>query len=147
MTPRLELVPQHNIPEAALDAAAKAIAWLELTEKGRAECKWPEDFGAGEVAAYRAQAAVVIFASRAAIRSLIPNSAGDARTAHLQGEGEPVVKQVPSPAGTVSALNSQYAGLEALLAAIHADDPKRELLVRVGDLMRENRALLSQWRK
>jgi len=45
----------------------------------------------------------------------------------------------------VSALNSQYAGLEALLAAIHADDPKRELLVRVGDLMRENRALLSQF--
>lgn len=37
-----------------------------------------------------------------AIRSLIPNSAGDARTTHLQGEGEPVVKQVPSPAGTVS---------------------------------------------
>jgi hypothetical protein len=29
------------------------------------------------------------------------------------------------------------AGLDQLLAAIHADDPKRELLVRVGDLMRE----------
>lgn len=27
-------------------------------------------------------------------------------------------------------------GLELLLAAIHADDPRRELLVRVGDLMR-----------
>lgn len=58
---------------------------------------------------------------------------------------DPVVRQDCAPAGTVSALDSQYAGLEALLAAIHADDPKRELLVRVGDLMRENRALLSQF--
>lgn len=57
---------------------------------------------------------------------------------------DPAVTQDCAP-GTVSALNSQYAGLEALLAAIHADDPKRELLVRVGDLMRENRALLSQF--
>lgn len=32
-------------------------------------------------------------------------------------------------------------GLELLLAAIHADDPKREILVRIGDLMREARAI------
>lgn len=31
------------------------------------------------------------------------------------------------------------AGLEALLAAVHADDPKREILVRIGDAMREAR--------
>ncbi len=28
-------------------------------------------------------------------------------------------------------------GLELLLAAVHADDPKREILVRIGDLMRD----------
>jgi hypothetical protein len=28
-------------------------------------------------------------------------------------------------------------GLELLLKAIHADDPKREILVRIGDLMRD----------
>jgi hypothetical protein len=33
-------------------------------------------------------------------------------------------------------IRSVQGGLEMLLAAIHADDPKRELLVRVGDLMR-----------
>jgi hypothetical protein len=44
------------------------------------------------------------------------------------------------------------AGLEQLLAAVHADDPKRELLVRVGDLIREASAcgekriqLTEQW--
>lgn len=30
-------------------------------------------------------------------------------------------------------------GLELLLAAVHADDPKREILVRIGDLMRDMR--------
>lgn len=81
-----------------------------------------------------------------AIRSLIPNSAGADLGPHraTAGESDLAVTQDCAP-GTVSALNSQYAGLEALLAAIHADDPKRELLVRVGDLMRENRALLSQF--
>jgi hypothetical protein len=33
-------------------------------------------------------------------------------------------------------IRNAEAELEALLAAIHADDPKRELLVRVGDVMR-----------
>lgn len=33
------------------------------------------------------------------------------------------------------------AGLELLLAAIHADDPKREILVRVGDAIREAKAI------
>ena len=61
--PRLELVPQNSIPVEKLDAAAKAIAWLELTDKGRAECRWPEDFGTAEIAAYRAQAAVAIIAA------------------------------------------------------------------------------------
>lgn len=78
----------------------------------------------------------------------VPNSAGASQASHRgtsAGESDPVARQDCAPAGTVSALNSQYAGLEALLAAIHADDPKRELLVRVGDLMRENRALLSQF--
>lgn len=28
-------------------------------------------------------------------------------------------------------------GLELLLAAVHADDPKREILVRIGDIMRD----------
>ena len=32
-------------------------------------------------------------------------------------------------------------GLELLLAAVHADDPKREILVRVGDLMRDVKKL------
>lgn len=38
-------------------------------------------------------------------------------------------------------------GLELLLAAVHADDPKREILVRIGDLMRDMkkvRALVSK---
>ena len=106
-----------------------------------------------------------------AIRSLIPNSANEIHSsddpskptcelcgarAHdpCQTKEQQAKCELPSfcfpkqdcaPAGTVSELNSQYAGLEALLAAIHANDPKRELLVRVGDLMRENRALLSQF--
>ena len=105
------------------------------------------------------------------IRSLIPNSANEIHSsddpskptcelcgarAHdpCQTKEQQAKCELPSfcfpkqdcaPAGTVSELNSQYAGLEALLAAIHANDPKRELLVRVGDLMRENRALLSQF--
>jgi hypothetical protein len=32
-------------------------------------------------------------------------------------------------------------GLSQLLAAVHADDPKRELLVRIGDLMREAKSI------
>lgn len=36
------------------------------------------------------------------------------------------------------------AGLELLLAAVHAGDPKRELLVRVGDAIREAKALAAQ---
>jgi len=32
-------------------------------------------------------------------------------------------------------------GLQLLLAAVHADDPKREILVRVGDLMRDTKRL------
>lgn len=32
-------------------------------------------------------------------------------------------------------------GLQLLLAAVHADDPKREMLVRVGDLLRDVRSL------
>lgn len=36
-----------------------------------------------------------------------------------------------------SIVESHYAGLEALLSAVHADDPKREILVRIGDAMRE----------
>jgi hypothetical protein len=35
------------------------------------------------------------------------------------------------------ALASVHAGLELLLAAVNADDPKREILVRIGDLMRD----------
>jgi hypothetical protein len=46
----------------------------------------------------------------------------------------------PTPS-TVSALHLLSAGLSQLLAAVHADDPKRELLVRVGDLMRETKSL------
>jgi hypothetical protein len=42
---------------------------------------------------------------------------------------------------TQAQCESLVSGLEQLLAAIHADDPKRELLVRVGDLMREAAAL------
>lgn len=32
-------------------------------------------------------------------------------------------------------------GLQLLLAAVHADDPKREILVRVGDLLRDAAAI------
>jgi hypothetical protein len=39
-------------------------------------------------------------------------------------------------------LELHKAGLEQLLAALHAGDPNRELYVRVGDLMRETDALL-----
>ncbi|MBV5269002.1 MAG: hypothetical protein JZU55_02625 [Afipia sp.] len=38
---------------------------------------------------------------------------------------------------TDSASQSLVAELEMLLAAVHADDPKREILVRVGDALRE----------
>lgn len=34
-------------------------------------------------------------------------------------------------------LEGAKVGLDALLAAVHAGDPKRELLVRIGDLMRD----------
>lgn len=37
--------------------------------------------------------------------------------------------------------DSMRAGLDMLLAAVHADDPKREILVRVGDLMRDVKSL------
>lgn len=37
------------------------------------------------------------------------------------------------------------AGLEQLLAAVHADDPKREILVRVGDAIREATALAEKF--
>lgn len=60
--PRIELVPSHDLTASRLDAAAKAIAWLELTPKGRDECRWPEDFAPSEIAGYRAQAAVAILA-------------------------------------------------------------------------------------
>lgn len=33
--------------------------------------------------------------------------------------------------------------IEALLAAVHADDPKREILVRIGDIKREAAALIT----
>ena len=36
------------------------------------------------------------------------------------------------------------AGLELLLAAVHAGDPKREILVRIGDAIREARILAAQ---
>jgi hypothetical protein len=41
----------------------------------------------------------------------------------------------------VTALHLLLTGLSQLLAAVHADDPRRELLVRVGDLMRETKSL------
>ena len=59
----IKLIPPHNIPEAKLDAAAKAIAWLELSSKGRAECKWPKSFAPSEIDGFRAQAAVAILAA------------------------------------------------------------------------------------
>ena len=37
------------------------------------------------------------------------------------------------------------AELEALLAAVHADDPKREILVRVGDAIRNAKALADRF--
>lgn len=48
---------------------------------------------------------------------------------------------MPANPQVTDELNSIYAGLELLLAAVHADDPKRELLVRVGDLMRDTKSL------
>ncbi len=38
---------------AEIEAAAKAIAWRELTPLGRRQCKWLRDFGRKERAEYR----------------------------------------------------------------------------------------------
>lgn len=48
-----------------------------------------------------------------------------------------MTKRVPEVGSAEYNCDVVSGGLELLLAAIHADDPKREILVRVGDLMRD----------
>ena len=51
-----------------VDRVAQALASTSLTEKGRATCKWPDDWGPDEVRAYRDEA----YAGIAAMREPIP---------------------------------------------------------------------------
>jgi hypothetical protein len=55
-----------------------------------------------------------------------------------------MVNTEPMTMTMTDAAELHIAGLELLLAAVHAGDPKRELLVRVGDAIREAKALAAQ---
>ena len=46
-----------------VEAMARALIWTKLTELGRAECKWPDDFGDDECAAYRGLARAALTAA------------------------------------------------------------------------------------
>ena len=45
-----------------IEHVAKAIAWDELTPKGRTECTWPGSFSEAEAGKYRMQAVAAISA-------------------------------------------------------------------------------------
>lgn len=47
-------------PDPRIDVAAKALAWRNLTPKGRTECDWKADFSEAERGAFRAQARIVM---------------------------------------------------------------------------------------
>lgn len=51
--------------EQVIENRARAIAWTELTEIGKRECKWPDDFGEDEVLWWREKARATIKADRA----------------------------------------------------------------------------------
>ncbi len=55
-----------------------------------------------------------------------------------------IAAAIRSQQAIADVLSSQLAGLELLLAAVHSDDPKREILVRIGDAIREAEAALSR---
>ena len=42
------------------DTVAKAIAWRDLTDKGRKQCVWPDEFADSELKEYRGIAATAI---------------------------------------------------------------------------------------
>lgn len=46
----------HYTSDPRTDVVAKAIAWTDLSEVGRVECKWPQDFHDTEVLRYRLKA-------------------------------------------------------------------------------------------
>lgn len=43
-----------------VEHVAKAIAWDDLTPKGKKDCVWPKDFGESELGKYRMQAVCAI---------------------------------------------------------------------------------------
>lgn len=45
-----------------VEHVAKAIAWDDLTPKGKRECRWPQSFSDGEVGKFRMQAVCAIAA-------------------------------------------------------------------------------------
>lgn len=64
---RPSLLPRSTAADAKLiEVAAKALAWSELSDHGRATCDWIKDFGARERQEYRVKAAIVLRAVRAA---------------------------------------------------------------------------------
>ncbi len=46
-----------------VEAMARAMLWTKLTDLGRVECKWPDDFGDDECAAYRGMARAALTAA------------------------------------------------------------------------------------
>lgn len=51
-----------KLPREHIEAAAKAVAWLDLTPLGRKQCDWHKSFSPAERAKYRCQAKAALAA-------------------------------------------------------------------------------------
>ena len=55
----MDILTESNFAKR-VEAGAKALAWITLTDLGRNSCDWMHDFSEAERAAYRAKALAVV---------------------------------------------------------------------------------------
>ena len=72
----MKVISNNLEVNAVIDRAAKALAWMTLTDKGRATCTWETDFSESEKVLFRGQAKAAITAIREPTNEMVEAAFG-----------------------------------------------------------------------